>query len=1204
MKWTQQQREAIEYRNNNVLLAAAAGSGKTAVLVQRVIEMIEKDKISVNELLVLTFTDAAASEMREKIKKAINLALRENPDDEHMQKQKLLIHSSSISTVHSFCMNTLKSNIYQTDLPVEFSLVSETESSIMLKEALDEVLERFYKRIDTDYSFADLVMGYGGIKNDATLRETVLNLHKFSRSMADPSGWLNEALREYRNTSKCGELSKGWLSRRMCEFVEKTKDEILGIYRQIKTVMEDRLPKDHPYVPFFDDEAASLGRVFEHMNPQSYSSVKAELDCFEFPRMKNGLSKAEEDIRITQEKIKALRGLAKESLEDLKKCFSANEDEVLVRMKKTYPMLRTLKNIVLMLERRFTRKKRSKNFLDFNDLEHQMLKLVRTKTGENTEIAEKLQKKYAAILVDEYQDTNYIQEAIFRAVSRNNDNIFMVGDLKQSIYKFRNAVPKLFLNKYESYGGEDADGHLIQLFRNFRSRENVVSTVNFLFERIMSPEVGDVEYTEKEYLMHGAEYYPQDGCNRDFDTEFHVICKDVTDDDGQVVEALDKTEVEARFAVKRINEMRRDGFKVFDKEKNIMRSIEFRDIVILVRNPRSTAPIIEKVFDDCGIPVYTEVGHSYLGAQEIQTVMAFLQIIDNPRQDIPLIAVLRSPMWDFTPEELAEVRNSRKGGCFFDALVQSAEDGNAKAADFIEKLNGLRRSAEILSVDRIIYSIYYDFGYFAYVGSLKRGAERQANLRLLVEHATDFERTKLSGLFSFMNYIETMRAEGGDLVPAKTFGEGADVVRIMSIHKSKGLEFPVVFLMDTAHRFNLSDASKSVIWDGIGGMGAYFVDTKMRVKYSTLPRFFVGMELKSAFLSEEMRLLYVALTRAKEKLIITSTFRAGEKSWMTPVWDEKGCVALPYVRNSGAYREWLVSAFMLHPDAKELRDFCGISEDVAKAQSDFGMSVFVHQSPEEFDVEYLQDAQIAYEDSAEEAFFDELKKKFDFVYPNDNLGTLPVKLSVSEVKRMQAEEGDFVPLLEQLRTEEVADIKNISGAERGTVIHFVMQMLDPKAVNSAEDVERTVGELQNNGVLSRAQAKVVDCEKIADFFESAMGQRLKNAVRCETEFSFYTRASAAEIYGEGTSGEVLLQGTIDCFFVENNGHTVLLDFKTDVVKSEEAVKKAARRYVVQMKYYKKALEEILEASVDECCLYFLECGVFVDMNELIRGNEI
>ena len=1204
MKWTQQQREAIEYRNSNVLLAAAAGSGKTAVLVQRVIEMIEKDKISVNELLVLTFTDAAASEMREKIKRAINLALRENPDDEHMQKQKLLIHSSSISTVHSFCMNTLKSNIYQTDLPVDFSLVSETEGSIMLKEALDEVLERFYEKIDIDSSFADLVMGYGGIKNDATLRETVLNLHKFSRSMADPSGWLNEALREYRYANKNGELSDGWLRGRMCEFVEKTRDEVLGIYRQIKAVMADRLPKDHPYVPFFDDEAASLGRVFEHMNPQSYSSVKSELDCFAFPRMKSGLSKAEEDIRVTQEKIKALRALAKESIEDLKKCFSANEDEVLLRMKNTYPMLRTLKNIVLMLDRRFTRKKRSKNFLDFNDLEHQMLRLVRTKNGESTEVAEKLQMKYAAILVDEYQDTNYIQEAIFRAVSRSNSNIFMVGDLKQSIYKFRNAVPKLFLNKYESYGREGENGHLIQLFRNFRSRENVVSTVNFLFERIMSPEVGDVEYTQQEYLMHGAEYYPKEDCNGDYDTEFHVICKDVTDDEGNVVEALNKTEVEARFAVERINKLRREGFEVFDKEKNTMRSIEFRDIVILVRNPRSTAPIIEKVFDDCGIPVYTEVGHSYLGAQEIQTVMAFLQIIDNPRQDIPLIAVLRSPMWDFTPEELAEVRNSKRGGCFFDALVQSADDGNMKAADFIEKLNGLRKNAEVLSVDRIIYSIYYDFGYYAYVGSLKRGAERQANLRLLVEHATDFERTKLSGLFSFMNYIETMRAEGGDLVPAKTFGEGADVVRIMSIHKSKGLEFPVVFLMDTAHRFNLSDASKTVIWDGMGGMGAYFVDAKMRVKYSTLPRFFVGMELKTAFLSEEMRLLYVALTRAKEKLIITSTFRAGEKSWMTPVWDENGRAALPYVRGSGAYREWLVSAFMLHPDAKALRDFCGISEDVAERQSDFGMRFFVHQSPDEFETESLVEGQISNEASEEEAFFDEIKRKFDFVYPNENLGTLPVKISVSEVKRMQAEEGDFVPLLEQLRTEEVAHLETPSGAERGTIVHFVLQMLDPKAVNSANDVERVVDELQEKGVLSPAQAAMVDCKKIAGFFESPMGQRLKNAVRRENEFSFYTKASAVEIYGEGTLGEVLLQGTIDCFFVESDGRTVLLDFKTDVVKSKEAAKKAARRYDVQMKYYKKALEEILEASVDECCLYFLECGELVDMNEWVRGDFV
>lgn len=1200
MKWTEQQREAIEYRNNNVLLAAAAGSGKTAVLVQRVIEMIEKDKVSVNELLVLTFTDAAASEMREKIKKAINAALRENPDDEHLQKQKLLIHASSISTVHSFCMNTLKSNIYLTGLPVDFSLVAEPESSIMLKEALDEVLERFYKRIDIDSSFADLVTGYGGIKNDSSLRETVLNVHKFSRSMAYPSKWLNGAIKEYKTVAKCGKLTDGWLRQQQRAFVEKTKTEVLDIYRQITQLMDDRLPKDHPYVAFISDEAASLGRVFSHMNAESYSSVKAELDTFAFPNMKRGQSKAEEDIVSTQEKIKGLRTTAKTLVENLRACFLVDEAEMLERMKHTYPMLRTLKNIVLMLDRRFTRKKRSKNFLDFNDLEQEMLKLILTKNGETTEVAEKLRNKYKAILVDEYQDTNNIQDAVFHAVSKDNSNIFMVGDLKQSIYKFRNAVPQLFSSKYELYEQNEDMGHLIRLFRNFRSRDGVVDTVNFIFERIMSPQVGDVSYTEQEYLMFGAEYYPEVESKKDYNTELHVICKDITDEDGEVIEALNKTEVEARFAVKRINQLMLDGFQVFDKEKNITRKIEFRDIVILVRNPRTIAPIIETVFDDAGIPVYTDVGHSYLGSLEICTVMAYLQIIDNPRQDIPLIAVLRSPMWGFCAEELAEIRAAKRGGCFLDALCFAADSDNSKVKEFLESLDKLRKMSEYSSVDKLISCIYYEFGYYAYVGSLKKGAERQANLRLLMEHATSFERTKLSGLFSFMNYIETMRAEGSDLVPAKTYGEGANVVRIMSIHKSKGLEFPVVFLMDTAHRFNLSDASKSIIWDGYGGIGAGFVDTKLRVRYSTVQQMYVGMKMKEDFLSEEMRLLYVALTRAREKLIITTTFRAGEKSWMSPVWDEQGKVAVPYVRNCNSYREWLVSAFMLHPDAKDLRDFCGIYENILKKPVDFGVDVCVYQHPEVFDGMFVYGNEE--EDDSEQTVFGlagEIRRRFDFVYPHEESGKLPVKLSVSEVKRMQSDNGEYVPLIEQLRSSDMADVETLSGAERGTVVHFVMQMLNPGRINSQSDVEREVERLVEEKVLSRAQADAVDCGKVAGFFLSDIGQRLKRSVRRETEFSFYTEVNAAEIFGDDRQGRILLQGTMDCFFVEADGKVVLVDFKTDRVKNSEKAKLAAEKYKIQLKYYKKALTEILERKVDECYLYFLECGELVTIDDKI-----
>ena len=1196
MKWTQEQREAIEYRGENILLAAAAGSGKTAVLVQRIIELIQNGDVSVNELLVLTFTEAAAGEMKEKIKKAIASALKQDPENQHLQKQRLLIHSSSISTVHSFCLNTLNSNIHLTDLPVDFSIISETENKIMLKEALDEVLERFYSKIDIDPSFADLVVGHGGIKNDSTLREIVLGLHDFSRSMAYPARWLNAAVRPYRQTAKQGEIAGDWWRSQLEKIVEEAKNEIFSAYELIDHEIENNLTYEHPYGAFFEDERENIKRVFGHMSTGEYSSVKAALDGFEFGRMKPGRRNAEEHIVRGQERVKALRESAKKNIAELKECFGLSEETVIERISLNYPVLRTLKNIVLMLDRCYTRKKRAKSFLDFNDLEHEALNLLVTKKGVTTEVGENLRKKYKYILVDEYQDTNNIQDLIFRTVARDDSNIFMVGDLKQSIYKFRNAVPKLFSDKYDLYDCEENSGHLIRLFKNFRSRRNVVDTVNFVFRCVMSRAVGDIDYTEEEYLVRGAEY-PEVEDNGIYDTEFHMICQEAEpEDDAHAKDTFDKTELEAKVAAMRICDIVKGGMPVFDKDLGAVRPAKYRDIVVLMRNTKKTAPVFEKVFEDLGIPVYTEVGRSYLGALEVQTVLAFLQIIDNPRQDIPLIATLRSPMCRFDAESLANIREQKKDGCFFEALTFAAENGNDLAAEFLAELEALRQMAEWAGIDKLIHSIYYDCGYYAYVGSLDRGSERQANLRLLLERAAEFESTKMSGLFGFMNYIDTMREEGGDMTTAKAFGDGEDVVQIMSIHKSKGLEFPIVILADTAHKFNLTDASKSIIWDEQGGLGAEYADTRLRVRYSSLPKTLVGYQLKQDMVSEEMRLLYVALTRAREKLIITSTFKISEKAWKAPVWDADFNAAHGCVRGASAYREWLTTAVMSHPDGGILREYCDVPDTVINRDAGFGIKVFLYKNPYEIPEVLVGEKQAADKGIAEsQDTAMEVQKRLEFEYPNQELGSMPIKLSVSEVKRMQAEDGEFVPLLEELKTSDMMGLNEIKGAERGTVVHFVMQMADPQKINTVDDVKTLVESLVVKKIISQQQGDAVDCKKVADFFAGPMGQRLKEAVRRENEFSFYTQASADEIYGNGSSATILLQGTMDCFFVERDGTVVLLDFKTDRVSKDGAAVVAQKRYATQMKYYKKALGEILEKPVDECYLYFLECGELVSM---------
>ncbi len=1194
VKWTTEQREAIEYTGENILLAAAAGSGKTAVLVRRIIELIcrKENPVNINELLVLTYTDAAAKEMREKISDAVERALAENPEDEHLQKQRLLIHSASISTIHSFCLNILKNNIYMTDLPVNFSLVSETENKMMVDEALDKVLERFYGRIDRDSSVLNLVMGYGGIKNDSTLRETALSLFHFSRSMPYPAKWLNNAVREFKNVAETMTVKNSLWQNWLTEKTDQGFFELLGIYRDIQSEIDAKLGSDHPYSRFFEEEEASVKRVFDHMDMGDYTSVREALFSFDFATLTRGVKGAEGEVFAAQEKVKALRSLAKGTMADMWELYKIPEAEMVSRIARLYPVLRTLKNIVLITDRSYTKHKREKNYLDFSDLEHEALKMLDSDGGQNA-VAKSLRLKYKEILIDEYQDTNHIQDTIFRTVSKDNNNIFMVGDLKQSIYAFRNAVPKLFADKYFEYNDQTGGGHLIRLFKNFRSRSQVVDTVNFIFRSIMNVEVGDVDYTEEEYLVQGADY-PESGEEKSYTPEFHFAVSNSDTEDGEV--QLGKQEIEAYISASRIREMIDGGMKVFDKALQKMRPVEYRDIVVLMRNTKTAAPIFERIFEESSIPVYTEVGESYLSSAEVQTVLSFLQIIDNPRQDIPLIAVMRSPIWGFDAEDLAQIRTDMKTGCFFDAVTFAAECGNAKAKHFLEELEDLRQKAEIEGVERLIWRIYYEYGYFAYSGAQSNGFLRQANLRLLFERAAEFEHTAFSGLFSFMNYIEAIRSRGDDLTPAKTLGEGDNVVRIMTIHKSKGLEFPVVILCDTSHDFNMTDLNKNIIWNNEMGIGSDFVDTKIRVRYPTLPRDIVASQAKSELFSEEMRLLYVALTRAREKLIVTSTFKQTKSGLPLPLYDSKNRVRSAYVKSKKCFRDWIIAAIATHPDAKNLREYFGFEGMIPAVACDFGINIAIYQKQSDIPKPCCDESTISdMHNEPSENVDKEINARLEYVYEGAALGQIPTKLSVSEVKRMQAEESEYIPLLEELRVSGISPLEKVTGALRGTVIHFVMQSIDPQRIKEHKDVEALVSRLLEEKVITKAQAEAVDTQKIFGFFESEMGNRLKNCKRLEREFSFYTKAKIDEIYKNGISGEILLQGTMDCFFEEEDGRLVLLDFKTDRASSRGAALNISQRYRVQMKYYKKALSEILEKPVDECYLYFLDCGELIEM---------
>lgn len=1175
MEWTIEQKRAIKYSGGNVLLSAAAGSGKTAVLVERVIDRLTdpENPVSIDSVLALTFTDAAASDMQRKISDALTKALSENPKSEHLKRQRLLLAQAHISTVHSFCMELLKDNIQLCDIPADFSIIDEIENGILLNRAVDEVLNRYYAKIDTLHGFASLTLGYGGTKSDNSLRGTIIKLYKFVKSMPDPSKWLCGAVDMYKSSSVWEE--------KLCEMAKKQIESAKSNYDCILSLIKNNLSSDHPYVQ----------RITEEEYP-AFDLIPNEMHLEEIPahitRLLAALGKnlpaargVSEDERKTGEQIKSLRKSAKDGLKAfLSDNMPVSVEEMRVRLEKSYPVVKTLKNIVLAVSRKHKKLKRSGNYLDFNDLEHETLALLSDGHGNPSEIALKLRDKFSEILIDEYQDTSNLQEAIFNMLSPGN-NKFMVGDMKQSIYGFRNASPRLFLEKYSQYdpiNGED--GTLLRLSRNFRSRQNIVDTVNYIFSKIMSREVGDVTYNADEMLFCGAEYPPA----RERDDETEIIIADVNDGRG-----VSRT-VEAGIVAARIKKLVcEDGMLVFDRDLQKMRPIEYRDIALLMRGKKRAGEYADAM-SALGIPVYTEAGNSFLNTVEVQTVLSFLQIIDNPYQDIPLLAVLRSPMFGFTADELSHIRAPHRSGNFYTALKAASEGGNARAADFIEKLTRLRELSEDTSVDTLIWYILNDFGYYFAAGAMENGSLKQSNLRLLQSHAADFERTRLCGLFNFMNYLETLKTSGADLTPAKELENNA--VQIMTFHKSKGLEFPVVILADTFAKFNF-DSSASIVWHEEYGIGLDYVDTDRRIRYPSMPKLVVGAQIKREALSEEMRLLYVAMTRAKEKLIIFCG-HGGRNKKLSLAVKADDALTESYVKSCMCCRDWILPAVL-----DDVGDFDEKTEagKAPKAADGFASSVYVIQNA---DISNPFSSEV-YEDRTDKAVceFDRVKleERLAYVYPHTELGKIPAKMSVSEIKRSQMADDDvYVPKLSDIEDITLKRPSAEEGRERGTVTHFVMQHLDINASDTPELVSRQIEKMIDEGMLTREQAQAVDAEAAARFFGSEIGKRLKAADEVRREFKFYIELPAAELYPDAASGggTILLQGVVDCFFTEGDG-IVILDYKTDNV-SGERVYRRAEHYRVQLDYYARGLTQILGKPVTGKYLYFLNCDETVEIS--------
>lgn len=1231
-KWTDEQQQAIDTRKCNLLVAAAAGSGKTAVLVERIIKIItnEENPVDIDKLLVVTFTSAAAAEMRERIAAAISKALEKNPNSKNLQKQLTLLSRANITTMHSFCLDVIKNYFYTIDLDPSFRIADETEITLMKNEIIEDIFEELYEE-DNEY-FKGLVEAYSTAKDDEKLKDIILNLYKFSMSGPWPESWLIEKAEEF-NINTLEELDK-------TKWVEILKDNIrvevegfINMYHKAIELISDTEGLE-AYLDTFRGDLECLENVYESLN-YGLSEIYAALNGVVFTKLKTVRKSAVFDENA-QGTVKSIRDTVKKKVKSLiEDSFTFTPEESLQGIKDVYPYMKELSRITLDFLDKFNEKKREKNLLDFNDLEHLCLKILIDRDENNniipSGVAEHFKEFFDEVLVDEYQDSNNVQETIIDLVSRKNSddpNVFMVGDVKQSIYRFRQAKPELFLDKYSRYplasGGKERK---IQLYKNFRSRDEVLRGVNFIFKMVMSNVVGELEYTDDEALHLGATFLE----NQEEDSEvggsieLHIIDKSGNEAEEVVEEELQESEeeeevdaisLEAKLVSKRIKELFevKDGkrFKVFDKETKEYRDVKYKDIVILLRATKNWSEIFLDELGAEGIPVYADTGSGYFESIEIRTIMSLLKIIDNPLQDVPMIAVLKSPIMGFTAEELSEIRLLNKEKYFYEIIkdiydekYEVSDTLKAKCNKVISDLEKWRNKTIYTPIDEFIWYLYMDTAYYGYVGAMPNGTLRQANLKILFQRAKQYESTSFKGLFNFITFINKLRKSSGDMGSAKILGENEDVVRIMSIHKSKGLEFPIVFTCGMGKQFNLMDLSNSILFHEELGFGPDFVNLNNRNSYSTLAKEAIKKRIRLETLSEEMRILYVAFTRAKEKLIITGATRDLDKSiknWVSAASLDENIILPSEVLKGKSYLDWIAMAICKHRQGEELREQCGASRELIV--DDF--SNWDVQMWRKSDI--LGDKNLEPVDKIEENTLNitatnisvdkEIKRRLGYKYQYEEGSILPSNVSVSDLKRKDLQYEDEAETLEIFREKEIIkpkflqEEKGFTAAEKGTLMHYVMLRLDFDRVGSVAEIKKQIEELVLNKSLTEKEAKVIRYTKIFNFFKSDLGKRILKAHEegrmVHRELPFFTEISSLDINPELNkeiyqNEKIRLQGIIDGFFKEEDG-IVLFDYKTDYLE-EGNEDEIIERYMVQMKYYKEALEKVTESRVKEVYLY-------------------
>lgn len=1154
-KPTASQKEAIETRGSAVLVSAGAGSGKTRVLTERLMGYVTDSEkpADLDSFLIITFTRAAAGELRGRIVDEIAQRLAEDPGNRRLRRQSALCQRAQIGTIHSFCSSVLREHSHLAGLTPDFKVVDDDRAAAMMASCLERVLDERYDNIESYPGFKDLADTVGAGRDDRRLSELVLKLHAKMQSHARPEKWAEEQIKQFRSEfedaaqTPWGKEILFW-ARQSTDYWTKELDclmEEMAVNEKISKAYMDCISQYGEFI-------RELGRCLK-------LGWNKSRECFPFEVPKLGVLRNSPDPALS-EKVKARRDACKKTIENIGKALSASSEKLLEEMGGSADSMEALLRLTIDFDAEYSREKRRSGLVDYADLEHLTARLLTDENDRPTDIALRISQRYTEIMVDEYQDVNRVQDSIFRAVSRNGSNLFMVGDVKQSVYRFRLADPGIFTEKYLSYPDywEAAPGQprRIMLQENFRSRDEILQGANRVFSLCMSRALGEIDYDEAAALKYGASYessVPK--------PELLLLPVNKGDDDE---ESPDKTAMEARMVAQKIKSLVESGTMVNDK--GVQRPMEYSDACILLRSVNTVGGVYRRELAQLGVPVAAGQGGAFFSSVEISTMMSMLAIIDDPHQDIPLIGVLRSPAYRFTANELSDIRSVSKKGDFYSALCIKAEQ-DEKCRKFLDELKELRSIAPDMMAAELVWHLIDRLDMTAICSAMSDGVQRRARLMELLELAERFESSGYRGLHRFVLYLKKQEERGAE---PSLGAEGGSAVQIMSVHKSKGLEFPVVFLCDTACQFNKRDGMETVLIHPELGLGPKVIDLKRRVEYPGLARNAIKIRLEKELLSEEMRLLYVAMTRPKERLFMTAAIKDPEKKLEKAAASVSVPMAPEVLAGASSYADWLIWSALADNGERLTMSICdeqGRTETEEAAQE-------ISTADAEFKVK-LEDC-------------------LSFSYPYKAAEELPSKITSTELKGRAEKDEDAESLAPRkprsFRMPELSrHEKPLTGAQRGSATHLVLQYMDFSKTGSLEEVKAEIRRMRDAKFMTEREAEAVDAEAIYGLFTSALGKRMLSAEKMQREFKFSLLCDAEQIFGTARGEQLLLQGVVDCF-IEEEGELVVIDYKTDLVRSAQDLEEKVKFYTPQISSYASALQRICGKKVKECVLYFLSAG--------------